>query len=53
VKAGQNPDQCRLPRAVLAEQAMHLAAPQLDARRVQCPGAAEALRDVPRLEGGG
>jgi hypothetical protein len=53
VKAGQDPNESGLTGAVLAEQGMHLATPQLDARSVEGPGSAEALRDMPRLEGWG
>jgi len=46
MEAGQYLDQGRLARAVLPEQTMHLAAPDLQANPVERLHAAEALRQV-------
>ena len=53
VEAVEDVHQRRLARAVLAQQRMHLALPQVEVDVVVGDDAREALRDAPHLEDGG
>ena len=50
VEPGQDLDQGGLARAVLSEQAVHLAAPDAEGDAIECDGAAEALAQVADFE---
>jgi hypothetical protein len=50
VRSGQHLDQGRLPRTVLAEQAVDLARRDVEVHTVQCPDAGELLDDIPHRE---